>query len=127
MEPILSPWLFWLIGVLEALSCVFFIFAFIFGFGSFLLLAIKINDSLEKDEREKSDTKKLSLYLKRFLVGAIVSIFIVTIIPTKSTCYLMLAADNITEQRLEKTGEKIEEAFIRIIDAMKDKDTEDTD
>ena len=126
MEPILSPWLFWLIGVSDVLFIIFLTFSVVSGFGSIVLLGIKIANSLENEGNKTSDIK-LSFYLKRFLIVLICSLFFLIVVPSKTTCYLMIAADNITEQRLEKTGEKIEEAFIRIIDAMKDKDTEDTD
>ena len=115
MEPIINPMVFYWIGVLPSI----FVISFIASFTLILLIALLIIDFDSGNlELRKAFPKIRLFWLSVLLVFfGVVAVFI----PTKSTAYKMLAADKLTEDRLEKVIDYIDEKAHTLLKQVTDK------
>jgi len=98
-EPIISPWLFFVIDGAKNVSFLF-IFLGIIGFGAtvFTLVArLDAYPSPNKDEK-KTAIKKF----KKLVPLSLIAIALGVLIPSKDTLYKMVIAQNITYERVGK-------------------------
>lgn len=108
--PIISPWFFYFINILEELNTALWIFAS-FGLvvGGVTLLLLTANLINEEDFMSFKTAKKI------FIAG-LIFMFLAIIIPSQQTCIQMLIADNITYEKLEAAGDTIENIYQDILD-----------
>jgi hypothetical protein len=116
MKPIISPWWFYFFGVAEHLKK----FMLIAEFLSLILgaLAIFCSNFVVADNKEEekaiSNAKK---YVKFFYIGILVTLLSISI-PSKETCYQMMAASIITPNNIESVGESATTVVDYIVDSV---------
>lgn len=88
MEPIISPWYFYLAGIVEYIGMALKIGAGLLGF----LVVMVILDC------EEESTKKLCIWAG---VATVMMLFVAAFIPDKQTAYTMLAASVITPDNIQ--------------------------
>ena len=125
MNPIISPLWFYLIGI---------------GAGTQVLLAVVggtiataagialIISAIEyHDYNHESTLKIIKISKKYFMIGLMISFFAV-FIPSKETCYQMIAATVVTPNNIEIVGETttdIIDYIIESVDTLLEKEEED--
>lgn len=110
-NPIISPWVIYLIDVatdLDVITAMFAVVAIIFGCVG--IIAYIVWRSIEYTEGYDDDEKRDKLYLYLIKKGllVVVALFITAVfIPTKETAYKMLVASYVTEENVEKATDAI--------------------
>lgn len=109
MNPIINPWLIYLINVLSGLKNIFIVavvVAIFVGIGSVICFLIVIDNSYYDEDDEKDQNKILNIIkcFKKSIVGLIISALLVVIAPSKDTMYTMLALDNLTTDNIQAIG-----------------------
>lgn len=125
MKPIISPWIIYLIdlvnkfqGIINAALCVLgFV---IVGLGIMWLLF-----SMEYDQ-DDSIIVTCKKYLKKSIIWFVVSVLLFAVFPSKDTMYVMLTLDNVTTNNIQtigKTGKDVVDYITNQIDKIvNDKD-----
>lgn len=114
---IISPWVFYWIDVLSKINA-FSIIAVIIAIGliSFLLI-VKFMDSYLDEDKLVTINKAI----KRLIAISIVCILTTMIIPSQSTMYKMLIANEVTYERAETVIQVIDEKVEAIMDRIEGK------
>lgn len=110
MTPIINPMLFYFIGVGTHIQVILIITAVLFGvlFGGWAIADLKI--------------------YKKFLIPCIICAVIAALIPSKETCYTMMAATIITPDNLTTvtdSGKDLVDYVVDSVDKILDKETND--
>ena len=124
MTPIISPWFFYLLQIVDGLSVSFVIIA------SAIAVYGAIRWFLIFDE-EEGDTdspfyKEGAKQGKKLLIVMIVFWFLSILVPTKTTCLEMLVAQNVTYERVEVVGQTVEDIYNDIINLFPQEKEEST-
>lgn len=114
MNPIISPWMFYLISVSNAVHSVAFLCAIATVLGTFLFGGMAFDNS---NAREHSNAVK---WAKRFATGLVVSIALCVLIPSEETCYKMLAADMFTQDNINSATEYVTDVIDYAVDKVKE-------
>lgn len=134
MEPIVSPWLFYIINVLdslEGLCSVTAFISFVIAYG-YLIEYSEKSKVIEEGEAESEAqltkiTAKVKYYKKCFKGWTcffILSVLLIVAIPTKETMYKMLVASFVTNDNIslvvEKTGDILEVSATKLVQIISD-------
>ena len=120
--PIISPWIFYLISVFDALKIILTIVSIALGFVMvFLLAGFFCNLEYYSDVKEAWEDYK---WIKKFVVGLIVILLLLVVIPSKETMYTMLVADNVTYENVEIATDTIKDGVDYIFEKL---DGDDSD
>lgn len=114
MEPIINPWWFYLLDVIDGLNSVFLIITLILllvSLGSFI--AFMMFNECENNVHEYC--YNLLKTITKFFVPLLIFIIIV---PSSNTVMKMIIADNITPNNLEIAGDTIEEGVDYIFEKI---------
>lgn len=117
MRPIINPWLFYLIGVLDKLQIVALIFLIASAIVGVMCLFIWLDDS----EFEKEDIK----FIKRVFITFFISLSIVIIVPSKETMCEMMVANYVTENNIETAKDDVKELVDYIVKKFENEPEED--
>ena len=126
MKPIISPWIIYLIdlvnkfqGIINAALCILgFV---IVGLGIMWLLF-----SMEYDQ-DDSIIVTCKKYLKKSIIWFVVSVLLFAVFPSKDTMYVMLTLDNVTTDNIQaigKTGKDVVDYITDQIDKVMNEDDE---
>ena len=125
MNPIISPLWFYLIGVGTGIQTLLGIvggaIAFIAG------IALIISAIEYYNYNYESSSKIIKINKKYFMIGLMIGFFAV-LIPSKETCYQMIAATVVTPNNIEIVGETttdIIDYIIESVDTLLEKEEED--
>lgn len=111
MTPIISPWFFYLLQIVEGLICVL-----TFGtLGSVAYGAIRWFIVFTEEGPDSEIYVKESKKGKKLIICAIILAIFTIFIPTKTTCLEMLVAQNVTYERIEIVGQTVEDVYNDII------------
>lgn len=126
-EPIISPWLFYWIGVLHSYDVVNSILFLCFSCGLLVMFityfCIRFDDECGNYQKRlnRARMKKLKIILKRFLAVYSIIVLGVFFIPSEETTYKMLIAQYVTPQNVEFTKKNTIELIERISELVVDK------
>lgn len=120
MQPIVSPWIFYVMNVLNNLNHVthflMFFLAIVLGISAFVLFVSAV------DEDAKTVWKKIYPYIKICFIAFIASGFLSIFIPSKETMLQMLVASYVTPDNIqvvqENTVQFVQEISQAIVDAV---------
>lgn len=104
MKPIINPWLFYIVDVIDNFksACFIFILIIVIAFGAIFLIEIgEAADELELDEVKVIKT------LKRMVVVVVLLITFNMLLPSKKTCYQMMIASQVTDNNIQKAEDVI--------------------
>lgn len=116
MNPIISPWVFYVIDIMQSLSnlaTVLTIVTVVVCGAAVLALPI-ISDAIDDDVLEWIRNNAI----KKFIVFCIVLLFIDIFVPSKQTAYTMLIAQYTTTDNIEKVGGTAEKAVQKLADII---------
>lgn len=113
MDPIISPWLIWLVQTCGALKFILVAACIIFGIALAIFIGLSIMEDLDDDEKVK--VKKCR---NRFTIIIIPIMILAIAVPDSPTAKMMLASSYITEENISKTSETAKEAIDYIFDKI---------
>jgi len=106
MEPIINPWIIYLIdlcGTLKPLLCILVVLATV----ALIADIVVVLDSHDRKKIDAAEIKKLLLCCNPRILSAYSLIVIMTIlIPSKETMYVMLLLNEVTYDRVELLGDQ---------------------
>lgn len=119
-EPLINPWIFYWIDVIENAGCIFALFLFMSGFGSYYYYR-EASDAYREEKKERYEGK----CIKCIIITLIMALLLV-LIPSKETMYKMLIASQVTPHNLQVSQEvaddlldNIEERAVKLIQEVK--------
>lgn len=111
-DPIISPWLIYLIDTVEPLINVIIVSALVSI--SMFILFLTANAATYNDDKIEENSKKAKLFLK---VGVICGLLLV-FIPRPCTLYKMVVANYVTPANIQATGEFADKTIDKVIDKI---------
>lgn len=117
MKPIISPWLFYLMGISEEVGLVSLLIGIVLGIVTliyFIIIAMCKHDNNLNKEQEKYHTRKI----KKFTIAFIITIILEVALPSEETCYKMIAASLVTPNNIEAVSNKAEDIINYIVDSV---------
>lgn len=116
MSSIISPWVFYWIGVLDTFKGVALIIAVITVIGV-IVMGLWMGLDISFDNGVDSDMAKL--WIKLAIVSFVASM-ICAVLPSESTCYKMLAANMFTEKNVTAATEYVTDVIDYAVDKVKE-------
>ena len=116
MNSIISPWVFYWIGVLDTVKGVALIIAVITVIGV-IVMGLWMGLDISFNNGVKSDMAKL--WIKLAIVSFVASM-ICAVLPSESTCYKMLAANMFTEKNVTAATEYVTDVIDYAVDKVKE-------
>ena len=125
MTPIISPWVFYLMGVSTPVKVITGVIMATTGILWIIFFIMAKEEAIEYDE-ETNDYKKFSKIAKQILTTFLLITVLFIAIPTESTLTKMIVAQNVTYERVEMVGETVKDVYEDII-SLVDGNNEDTE
>ncbi len=126
MKPIISPWLIYLIDLVDKFQVIINIALIVLGFTIICLGIAWLLFSMDYDQ-DDSIIVICKKYLKKSIIWVVVSGLLFAVVPSKDTMYVMLTLDNVTTDNIQaigKTGKDVVDYIIDQIDKIVNKDDE---
>lgn len=122
MQPIINPWLFYLVDLVGNLSVILWVLLVVLiavDIAS-LLIWTYINDNCSNKTREEDVEAKLRFLklFKRTLLPIILTVLLIAVIPSKKTIYTMIIVDNVTPNNLTTVGDTAKDTVDYIVDKV---------
>lgn len=110
MEPVINPWVFYLIDGADTLKLGALFFGTVIGL---ILLAIGASavDEAVSDEEEKSAKKKMKTGITMFIIGAVLFVFL----PSSETALKMAIAKNVTYDAVDAAKDVVVQVYNDIL------------
>lgn len=127
MNPIISPLWFYLIGIGAGIQILLGIVGGTIATAAGIALIISAIEYYNYNYNHESSLKIIKISKKYFMIGLMISFFAV-LIPSKETCYQMIAATVVTPNNIEIVGETttdIIDYIIESVDTLLEKEEED--
>ena len=114
MKPIINPWLFYLVDLLDGLKtlCILAVPVLVIVIG---YLTITIDDLGRGDGKELIRTRKI------VILFSILLLIVIPFIPSKETCYKMMIASQITDNNIQKAEDVIKNSVDYIFEKINDR------
>lgn len=112
-EPIISPWIFYIGDLVNNFNGLVIFSTLVCSVGAFICLGTS-TDYYEDTDKHKMYIK----FAKRFCIGALVSLFIFLVLPTKTTYYNMVVASKVTYENVAIAKELTKEGFEYVLDKI---------
>lgn len=122
-EPIISPWVFYLISLVDNILYFFGILVVvsIFVGAVYALIALYSYDTIPYDKEEVF--KKGAIRIFKYIVATfIVSCVITMFVPSSDTIYKMLVASQVTPHNIEVMGDTVENSIDYIFEKIQSLD-----
>ena len=116
MTPIISPWIFYVINLLTNLSIICFIIV--------AVLAVTIMFTIIGAGIEDNDISTILKKMKPLYIIVLICILFTVAIPSESTMYKMLVAQNVTSDNLNAATDIIKNGVDYIFDKLDGDKTE---
>lgn len=115
MTPIINPWLFYLVDVIDNFktACFVLILIIVISFGATTLIELgDAADELELDEAKVIKT------LKKMAIVVVLLMTFNMFLPSKKTCYQMMIASQVTEENVKKAEDVIKDSVDYIFEKI---------
>ena len=120
MTPIISPWVFYLMSVTEAVSAISILTAVFGGIAWAVVSGLRVF-CWEKDEEGYEELQKLGKNLRRiFAIALILSV----VVPGEKTAVRMVVAQNVTYERVETATDVVQTVYEDIMDLFAEEESE---
>ena len=115
MNPILSPFWFYLIGISDSLIT---LFLRIGGCALVVAIILGVIGGIEYTDGDRNAGCKILSYVKKFVIMGIITFSLAAIIPSEKTCYKMIAATVVTPNNIEMVGSTTTDIIDYIIESV---------
>lgn len=114
-EPIISPWFFYALSILDTLYSFCKVYQFLFAVSGLTVLIIFIIAAIGGDVKEFFRYVSMC---KPYVIGATIVLFMTMFVPDSNTVIKMQIASIITPKNIEYLGETTEKVFDNIVDKI---------
>ena len=124
MKPIISPWVIYLIDLVDKFQGIINVALCVLGFAIFVLGIAWLLFSTDYDQ-DDSIIVTCKKYLKKSIIWFVVSVLLFAVFPSKDTMYTMLVLDNVTSDNIQaigKTGKDVVDYITDQIDKVVNED-----
>ena len=117
MKPIINPWLFYLVDLLDGLKklCIIAVPVLVIVIG---FLTSTIDDLGRGEEKELKSARRTR---KIVILFSILLLVVIPFIPSKETCYKMMVASQITDTNAQKAEDVIKNSVDYIFEKINEK------
>lgn len=119
MNPIISPWVFYLIGMADVIQFLALVASIVFVVISGFLWFDWLHDLDRYGEKDEDVLSERKIVVK-MSIAAIVSLAILVFTPSSNTCYKMLAADMFTQDNINNATEYVTDVIDYAVDRVKE-------
>ena len=119
MNSIISPWVFYLIGITDTIKILALFASIVFVAISGLLWFDWIQSLFNYGEEDKDVLRERKIVVK-MSIATIVSLSILVLTPSSDTCYKMLAADMFTQDNINSATEYVTDVVDYAVDKVKE-------
>ena len=123
MTPVISPWVFYAMSVVDVFKVIFTAFGIITAIVSIVIIILTFMTKLDYGEDDK-DYLQFKAIRKPIIIFAIVTLMLGTLIPSESTITKMIIAQNVTYERVEQATNTVENVYNDIMDLFKEGNNE---
>ena len=124
MKPIISPWVIYLIDLVDKFQGIINVVLCVLGFAIVVLGIAWLLSSTDYDQ-DDSSIVTCKKYLKKLIIWLGISGLLFTAIPSKDTMYTMLVLENVTTENIQdigKTGKDMVDYIVDQIDKVVNED-----
>ena len=117
MKPIINPWMFYLVDLLDGLKtlCILAVPVLVIVIG---YLTITIDDLGRGEEKELKSARRTR---KIVILFSILILIVIPFIPSKETCYKMMVSSQITDNNIQKAENVIKNSVDYIFEKINEK------
>ena len=117
MTPIINPWWFYIVDVIDNFkkACFGIILIIVIVFGATVL--IEIGETADEPELELDEVKVIKTLKKIVIVVALLITFDM-FLPSKKTCYQMIISSQVTEENVKKAEDVIKDSVDYIFEKI---------
>lgn len=119
MNSIISPWVFYLIGMADTIQLLALFASIGFVSISGFLLFDWLHDFVRYGEKDEDVLRERKIVVK-VSIAAIVSLAILVFTPSSKTCYKMLAANMFTQDNINNATEYVTDVIDYAVDKVKE-------
>ena len=117
MKPIINPWLFYLVDLLDGLKtlCIIAVPVLVIVIGYFTVTIDDLGRGEEKELKSARRTRKI------VIIFSILILIVIPFIPSKETCYKMMVASQITDTNIQKAEDVIKDSVDYIFEKINER------
>ena len=117
MKPIINPWLFYIVDLLDGLKtlCILAVPVLVIVIG---FLTVTIDDLGRGEEKELKSARRTR---KIVIIFSILLLIVIPFIPSKETCYKMMVASQITDNNIQKAEDTIKNSVDYIFEKINER------
>ena len=117
MKPIINPWLFYIVDLLDGLKtlCILAVPVLVIVIGFITVTIDDLGRGEEKELKSARRTRKIVILFSIFLL------IVIPFIPSKETCYKMMVASQITDSNIQKAEDTIKNSVDYIFEKINER------
>ena len=117
MKPIINPWVFYLVDLLDGLKtlCIIAVPVLVIVIGYFTVTIDDLGRGEEKELKSARRTRKIMIFL------SILILIVIPFIPSKETCYKMMVSSQITDNNIQKAEDVIKDSVDYIFEKINER------
>ena len=117
MKPIINPWLFYLLDLIDGLKtmCIIAVPVLVIVICYFTVTIDDLGRGEEKELKSARRTRKI------VILFSILILIVIPFIPSKETCYKMMVASQITDNNIQKAEDTIKNSVDYIFEKINER------
>lgn len=119
MNSIISPWVFYWIGIVDNIRTLLITILIVLVIGGVIMFMCTISDADDYGLKNEDVAKEVKICIKVAIATFVVAV-LVCVIPDSDTCYKMLAADMFTQDNINNATEYVTDVIDYAVDKVKE-------
>lgn len=119
MNSIISPWVFYWIGIVDNIRTLLITILIVLVIGGVIMFMCTISDADDYGLKNKDVAKEVKICIKVAIATFVVAV-LVCVIPDSDTCYKMLAAKMFTQDNINSATEYVTDVIDYAVDKVKE-------
>lgn len=119
MNSIISPWVFYWIGIVDNIRTLLITILIVLVIGGVIMFMCTISDADDYGVKNEGVAKEVKICIKVAIATFVVAV-LVCVIPDSDTCYKMLAAKMFTQDNINSATEYVTDVIDYAVDKVKE-------
>lgn len=119
MNSIISPWVFYWIGIVDNIRTLLITILIVLVIGGVIMFMCTISDADDYSLKNEGVAKEVKICIKVAIATFVVAV-LVCVIPDSDTCYKMLAAKMFTQDNINSATEYVTDVIDYAVDKVKE-------
>lgn len=124
MNSIISPWVFYWIGIVDNIRTLLVAILIVLMIGGAIMLLCTMCDADDHSFKDKNVAEEVKLCIKIAIATFVVAVLF-CVVPDSDTCYKMLAADMFTQDNINNATEYVTDVIDYAVDKVKEMNGKD--